>query len=707
MDIPRKAEINYSLKNIPVPSQNTYMKKLIVQVEKVLQRIRWKTFFFLNPSDKPQQEKYGFKTPHNAPQCRELINFESDVTHLVANVEFRESKCSFQRKLKKDVNYINKSKNIFVKADKTSNVYEVSKDTYNKYLHNNITAHYCKADKSTENSINLEAKHITEKLKISDRVEPIAHQEAYVTIKDHKEGFPNNVKCRLINPAKSNIGKISKLILEEINEKIRDKFNLNQWRSTRQALDWFNSVTDKKRKTFLLLDICDFYPSISEDLFNKAIDFAADIVPISVDERQILTNARKSLLFSDNETWQKKTGLHDVTMGSFDGCELCELVGLLILKKMSDSFPELNFGLYRDDGLAIHKRIPGPRLERIKKDIINLFHNFGLKITIETGLFVVNFLDTTLNLKDETHAPYRKPNDTPLYINTKSNHPRSVINQIKTSVEKRLNEISSSENIFNLAKNDYEKALKDSGHNSNLIFNPDKSKQTKKKRKRRNEIWFNPPFSKNVKTDIGRQFLRLIDKNFPKNNPLNEILNRKTIKMSYSCTENVEQILNRHNKRLLNTEEKDQGQRNTNLCNCKVKTSCPVDNKCLTESVIYKATVEPPTGGICEYIGLTDNTFKTRYNLHKHTFKNQSKRSATALASYIWDSGIQESPPIKWTILKECRRYTPGQKTCQLCLSEKLFIVKNLNNPSSLNKRSDIGNKCYIHRKKHFLNHIT
>ena len=137
----------------------------------------------------------------------------------------------------------------------------------------------------------------------------------------------------------------------------------------------------------------------------------------------------------------EKTGLHDVTMGSFDGCELCELVGLLILKEMSDSFPELNFGLYRDDGLAIHKRIPGPRLERIKKDIINLFHNLGLKITIETGLFVVNFLDTTLNLKDETHAPYRKPNDTPLYINARSNPPKSVTDQIKTSVEKRLNEI--------------------------------------------------------------------------------------------------------------------------------------------------------------------------------------------------------------------------------------------------------------------------
>ena len=704
MELPRKADLNYSLKNIPIPSKNTYMKKLIVQVEKVLQRIRWRTHFFFNPSDRPPQERYGFKTPHNAPQCRELINFETDVTHLVANVEYKENKCRFQSKLKKDVEYINKSKNIFVKADKTSNVYEVSKETYQKYRHNNITTHYAKAEESTEKNINLEARQITERLKISDRVEPIAHQEAYVTIKDHKDGFPNSVKCRLINPAKSNIGKISKLILEELNEKIREHFKLNQWRSTNQALAWYNSIPDKKRKTFLLLDICDFYPSISEELFSKALNFAESIIPISDDKKQILTNARKSLLFANNEVWQKKTSLHDVTMGSYDGCELCELVGLLILKKMSDSFPELNFGLYRDDGLAIHRRIPGPRLERIKKDIIGLFRDLGLKITIETGLFVVNFLDTTLNLKDETHAPFRKPNDKPLYINARSNHPKSVIKQVRNSVEKRLSAISSSEEIFNKAKTEYERALKESGHASNLEFTPT-SPQSKRKRQRRETIWFNPPFSKNVKTDIGRQFLRLIDKNFPKNNPLNEILNRKTVKMSYSCTENVDQILNRHNKRLLMKET--QAPRQQNTCNCKIPQNCPVENKCLTESIIYKATVKQPTGGQCEYIGLTDNAFKTRYNLHNYTFRNESKKSATSLATYVWNQGTNKSPTIEWQILKQCQRYAPGQKTCQLCLWEKVFIVKNLNNPNSLNKRTDVGNKCVLHRKKHYLDHVT
>ena len=71
----------------------------------------------------------------------------------------------------------------------------------------------------------------------------------------------------------------------------------------------------------------------------------------------------------------------------------------------------------------------------------------------------------------------------------------------------------------------------------------------RKKRKRRDEIWFNPPFNKEVKTNVGRQFLRLIDKNFPIENPLSKILNRKTIKMSCNCTDNVEHIIARDNKK--------------------------------------------------------------------------------------------------------------------------------------------------------------
>ena len=705
MDIPKKVNFDYSLKNIPIQNRDTYMKQLIQQVEKVIQRIRWKTYFFLNPPKKTPPERFGFNTPHNAPQCRELTNFESDVTHLIANLEFKETHSPFQNKLKKDIKYIEQSKNVFVIADKTSNVYEVTKEVYNKHLRDNITNHYQKGDNDTENMINQEAKHITENLEISDRVEPIAHKNAYLTIKDHKEGFPNTVKCRLINPAKSNIGLISKQKLQHINEQIRHKHSLNQWRSTSEVLEWYKKVPNKINLNFLQLDIVDFYPSISEALFNKAIEFASETVTISHETRQILKNARKSLLFSNGCNWQKKTGIHDVTMGSFDGCEVCELVGLLILNEMKKSFPAMTFGLYRDDGLGVHPHMPGPDLERMKKQITAVFKKLELKITIDTNLVVVNFLDTTLNLNEGSYEPYRKPLDKPLYIHNQSNHPKCVLKQVPISVENRLNSISSSEQIFNNAKEEYQRALKDSGHSKHKLEWKTIETSNQKRRRRRKEIFFNPPFCKNLKTNIGKQFLKLLNKNFPSTNPLSKILNRKTIKISYTCAENMERTIKKHNNKILNQETPGPEQQNKKMCNCRKKEKCPVKNKCLTESVIYKAKVKHDNNEM-EYIGLTDNTFKTRFNEHNNTFKNESKKKSTTLAHYIWENKLNPEPTIEWSILQKCPRYAPGQKTCFLCLSEKIHILDNINNPKSLNKRQDIGNKCVLHKKRHYLDKL-
>ena len=137
--------------------------------------------FFLHKPKKLPPERYGFKTPHNAPLDRNLINFESDITHLISNLEFKEVKSPFQNKLKKDVQHIKSSPKLFVSADKTSNVYEVSKESYNRLLHNNITAHYEKAPTHTEDEINQQAKRITECLEISNCVEPMAHQTHITT----------------------------------------------------------------------------------------------------------------------------------------------------------------------------------------------------------------------------------------------------------------------------------------------------------------------------------------------------------------------------------------------------------------------------------------------------------------------------------------------------------------------------------------------
>ena len=137
------------------------------------------------------------------------------------------------------------------------------------------------------NKVNLEAKKITEELEIPDRVEQMSELQSFITIKDHKANFETNTKCRLINPSKSQIGIISKQILQKHNKNIKEKLKLNQWQSTQQAIDWFNGISNKSRKAFLQMDIEEFYPSISEELLDKAIHFATTITREEITQHEI------------------------------------------------------------------------------------------------------------------------------------------------------------------------------------------------------------------------------------------------------------------------------------------------------------------------------------------------------------------------------------------------------------------------------------
>ena len=140
-------------------------------------------------------------------------------------------------------------------------------------------------------------KKIAEKLKIGDRMECLANQQAFVTLKDHKDNFQNNPTCRLINPAKSEMGLISKQILERANIKIRNDLCVNQWRNTSAVIKWFEDIQDKKQFTFTVFDIEEFYPSISDELLHKSVEFARNYKEITEEELRIIHHARKSLLF--------------------------------------------------------------------------------------------------------------------------------------------------------------------------------------------------------------------------------------------------------------------------------------------------------------------------------------------------------------------------------------------------------------------------
>ena len=254
-----KKNFNYSLKNIPVPNKQGYLKSMIDKVEHFLKKMRWKAYFYEKGNSKiTDNGHFGFKSENTPPQIDALIPFENDIYELVRSIEFKTDLNDFQKQLKHDVKEIRSSDSLFVPADKTTNIYKVAKDTYQKLLKENITTTYKKAEPSVKNDINMEAKQITKKLKINNRIDCMAEKDAFISIKDHKENFPNKVKCRLINPAKTEVGKISKHHLEKINNSIRTKTHMNQWQNTATVIDWFNKITNKVRNRFLQFDIIEF-----------------------------------------------------------------------------------------------------------------------------------------------------------------------------------------------------------------------------------------------------------------------------------------------------------------------------------------------------------------------------------------------------------------------------------------------------------------
>lgn len=191
-------------------------------------------------------------------------------------------------------------------AHKSKNVYELDKAQYKTLLRENVTKSYPKSDKQSVNGVNYELNCITTKLDIGDGISSMARRQAFISLKDYKENFPNNPKCRLINPAKNNLGLISQKILDRIINCIRPHTNANQWRNTRSVIDWFPGIKNKSQNTFLIFDIVDFYPSISEDLLKLSLDYASKFTTVSDEDVEILMHSRKTLPFNNNDLWVKK-----------------------------------------------------------------------------------------------------------------------------------------------------------------------------------------------------------------------------------------------------------------------------------------------------------------------------------------------------------------------------------------------------------------
>ena len=196
------------------------------------------------------------------------------------------------------------------------------------------------------------------------------------------------------------------------------------------------------------------------------INFAENYTLISQENIRTIKHCRQSLLFYNNEPWNKKehNSSFDVTMGSYDGTELCELIGIYIQALLESTLEKDLMGLYWHNGIIILSNTNSQQTEKIQKKIINIFKRIDFKIEITTNSTEVDFLDATFNLERNTYRPYKKPNDNLTYINTSSNHPPQIIKYLTQTISERLSRNSSSTEIFGQSRPDYKEALKKCGY---------------------------------------------------------------------------------------------------------------------------------------------------------------------------------------------------------------------------------------------------
>ena len=202
----------------------------------------------------------------------------------------------------------------------------------------------------------------------------------------------------------------------------------------------------------------------------------------------------------------------------------------------------------------------------------------------------------------KTYKPYRKPGNDPLYVNINSNHPNSILKAIPEMINQRISETSCNEKVFNDTKAQYKTALLTSGFKHQMSYKPHQKQQKNGPRK---ILWFNPPFSQNVKTNIGNTFLKIVKKHFKKEHKYHKIFNRNALKISYSCMTNVQNLIKGHNSKVLNTSNKQEQQD----CNCCTKDQCPLNGDCLATNIIYKVEIT------------NDNTIQTYYGQCEGEFK--------------------------------------------------------------------------------------
>ena len=213
------------------------------------------------------------------------------------------------------------------------------------------------------------------------------------------------------------------------------------------------------------------------------LEFAKQHVTIKSKDRETTFHTRKSLFYNEGKPWIKNHNNNfDVTMGSYNGVEVCELIGIFMLSLIGKKHNPNNIGLYRNDRLAVFKNKSGPQSEKIKKTFQKMFKNKGLDIIDYCNMKIVNYLDVTFNFG--SYRPDKKPNEEINYIHVNSDHPPSILKQLPMSIEKRLSSLSSPKEIFQETLLYYEQCLSNCGYKEKLNYRDSTPPNLITKRKR-------------------------------------------------------------------------------------------------------------------------------------------------------------------------------------------------------------------------------
>ena len=405
---------DHSTKDIPVPDRKVFHNMFINSIETFYSKASWRLEKHLHPEKfQSRKKKFGFPSLKNPPKLKQLESLKADLIDLARNLQFRRRYNPFQNQLRNEVNSIKEDPNIILSADKTSNHYRVTPQEHQNLVKKEVTSEYKKAPKKHLDKVHKAHKAIVEELEIEDRVFQNVKRECFVSVKDHKPDFPNNPKCRLLNPFKVETGKVSHQILKTAVNVIRQQSQLNQWGNTYECIEWFKKIANNGRQSFIIFDIVSFYPSITDNLLNQALDWAQSYVNFSNLDRDIIFQARKSALVHEGSVWIKKANPNfDVPMGAYDGAEVCDIVGLFLLSELEKLKLNAAIGGYKDDNLAVSRASPR-QTELMKKKICEVFRRYGLQVTIEANKQVVQFLDVEFDLRDGSFRPYLKQGDTP------------------------------------------------------------------------------------------------------------------------------------------------------------------------------------------------------------------------------------------------------------------------------------------------------